>query len=102
LGHAPVKTEAKAATCSEAGYEAYWTCENCNKLFSDEACESEIQAPVEIPVTCTSKCEICGKCEDSECTESVCAGKCPGHASSGGDFSTDTEYPEGGTFQPLN
>ena len=30
------KTEAKAATCTEAGNNAYWTCSGCGKYFSDE------------------------------------------------------------------
>ncbi|MCQ2462418.1 MAG: hypothetical protein MJ177_03305, partial [Clostridia bacterium] len=34
-GHAPVKVEAKAATCTAAGNEAYYTCKNCKKVFSD-------------------------------------------------------------------
>ena len=32
------------------------------------------------PHTCESKCDKCGKCLDAECTESVCAEKCEGHA----------------------
>ena len=31
------------------------------------------------PHSCTSKCETCGKCTDTACTESVCAEKCEGH-----------------------
>lgn len=34
-GHKLSKTEAKAATCTEAGNKEYWTCETCGKLFSD-------------------------------------------------------------------
>ena len=36
------KTEAKAATCTEAGNEAYWTCSGCGKYFSDEDGTNEI------------------------------------------------------------
>ena len=34
-GHSLTKTEAKAATCTEDGNTAYWTCGTCHKLFSD-------------------------------------------------------------------
>ena len=39
--HNLTKTEAKAATCTETGNNAYWTCNVCNKVFSDEACTTE-------------------------------------------------------------
>ena len=32
------------------------------------------------PHSCTSKCETCGNCTDTSCTDSACAQKCPGHA----------------------
>ena len=41
-GHDMTKTEAKAATCTEAGNEAYWTCSTCHKNFSDEQGKNEI------------------------------------------------------------
>jgi len=40
-GHTMTKTEAKAATCTEAGNKAYWTCNTCHKVFSDESGEIE-------------------------------------------------------------
>ena len=40
-GHTMTKTEAKAATCTEAGNIAYWTCNTCHKVFSDEHGETE-------------------------------------------------------------
>ena len=42
LGHKLQKTEADAATCTEPGHTAYWTCTVCKKLFSDEAGTKEI------------------------------------------------------------
>ena len=36
LGHSMEKTEAKAATCTEDGNNAYYTCRNCHKLFQDD------------------------------------------------------------------
>ena len=42
-GHKLSKTEAKAATCTEAGNKEYWTCETCGKLFSDAKGENEIK-----------------------------------------------------------
>ena len=41
-GHNVTKTEAVEATCTEDGNIAYWTCSNCGKLYSDEACTIEI------------------------------------------------------------
>ena len=41
-GHKLTKTEAKAATCTEAGNKAYYTCSGCKKYFSDAAGENEI------------------------------------------------------------
>ena len=35
------KTEAKAATCTEAGNDEYWYCGGCKKYFEDEACTTE-------------------------------------------------------------
>ena len=42
LGHNMTKTDAKAATCTEAGNKEYWTCEACGKTFSDEKGENAI------------------------------------------------------------
>ena len=42
LGHTMTHTEAKAATCTEAGNVEYWTCGTCKKHFSDEAGTTEI------------------------------------------------------------
>jgi len=40
-GHTMTKTEAKASTCTEDGNTAYWTCNTCHKVFSDESGEIE-------------------------------------------------------------
>lgn len=40
--HKLTKTDAKAASCTEAGNEAYWTCSGCGKYFSDEKGENAI------------------------------------------------------------
>ena len=37
---------AKAASCTEAGNDAYWECNDCHKLFSDAAAQTEIDEPV--------------------------------------------------------
>ena len=39
--HTLVATEAVAATCTEDGTNAYWTCSECNKVFADEAATTE-------------------------------------------------------------
>ena len=41
--HTLVATEAHAATCTEAGNSAYWTCSLCGKYFSDAAGTTEIE-----------------------------------------------------------
>ncbi len=47
-GHKLKAVQRKEATTEAAGYEAYWECENCHKLFSDSEGKNEIQKPVEI------------------------------------------------------
>ena len=42
VGHSPVKTEGKAATCTEKGSREYYSCSGCGKFFEDEACTKEI------------------------------------------------------------
>ena len=80
LGHTMTHHEAKAATCTEAGNVAYYSCGRCGKNFSDEAGTTEI-TDVTIPAsghklthheakaaTCTEtgmkeywSCDVCGK-----------------------------------------
>ena len=42
-GHKLAETEAKAATCTEDGNEAYWTCTECGKYFADSKGTKEIE-----------------------------------------------------------
>ncbi|MGN1202332.1 MAG: hypothetical protein ACI4RF_03490, partial [Eubacterium sp.] len=44
------KTEEVPATCLAAGTAAYWTCDDCGKMFSDENATTEITAPAELPI----------------------------------------------------
>ncbi len=80
LGHEMTFHEAKAATCTEAGNVAYYSCGRCGKNFSDEAGTTEI-TDVTIPASghtlthheakaaaCTEdgtkeywECSVCGK-----------------------------------------
>ena len=48
IGHDLEKVAQKNASCTETGYEAYWRCKKCAKLFSDEAGTHEISKLVEI------------------------------------------------------
>ena len=81
LGHNHVMkaVAAQAASCTEDGFEAYWVCEGCHKLFSDAEGANEIEAPVVVKApghdtelkdakeaTCTEKgytgdlvCKVC-------------------------------------------
>ena len=81
LDHNLEKIEKEEATCTEGGYEGYWSCTNCQKLFADEGGTTEILSPVEIPAyghalektekkeaTCVEPgyeeyytCRVCGK-----------------------------------------
>ncbi|MBR4121619.1 MAG: hypothetical protein IKT95_07695, partial [Spirochaetales bacterium] len=91
-GHSPIKREAVSPTCTTAGNTAYWVCNVCGKLFSDEACTNEIAyAETVVPAlthdvlhvpaigaTCTTAgnleywtCTRCGESfADSACTVS--------------------------------
>lgn len=50
-GHNLEKVEKKDAGCTEDGYEAYWKCQTCKKLFSDAAGTVEISNPTAIKAT---------------------------------------------------
>ena len=50
-GHDLEAVEKKEASCTEDGYEAYWKCQTCKKLFSDEAGTVEISNPTAIKAT---------------------------------------------------
>lgn len=47
LGHDMTKTEAKAATCTEAGNNEYYTCSRCNKVFEDADGKTETTVDAE-------------------------------------------------------
>ena len=49
--HTLKKTEAKAATCSEDGNKAYWTCEHCGKYFLSDDTNPETAKAVELSET---------------------------------------------------
>ena len=81
--HVLTKKDGKAATCTEDGYEEYYICSRCNKLFSDAEGTKEISAPVVIKAlghdwddgveTKSPTCEETGtkvfKCKRSGCQE---------------------------------
>ena len=50
-GHNLEKVEKKDAGCTKDGYETYWRCQTCKKLFSDEAGTVEISNPTAIKAT---------------------------------------------------
>lgn len=49
--HELTKVDQKDPTETEAGYEAYWVCSICGKMFSDAEGTQEISEPVVIPAT---------------------------------------------------
>ena len=80
MGHKLTKTEAKAATCTEAGNKEYWSCSECDGVFADENATQEtsiaqqtIPATGHSPVTdaaVAATCTTAGKTAGSHC--SVC------------------------------
>ena len=67
-GHSLEKTEAKDATCTEAGNIEYWTCSECEKLFSDEEGTTEITA-AETVVAAKGHSLEKTEAKDATCTE---------------------------------
>ena len=47
-GHKLTKTGAKAATCTEDGNNAYWTCQTCKKVFADENGKTETTVAAQV------------------------------------------------------
>ena len=93
LGHDLVETPATPASCAREGNIAYYTCDVCNAIFSDETCETQIYlidtvlpalnhtltySPV-VEATCTSSgvyayfyCAVCDiYYSDSDYTETI-------------------------------
>lgn len=65
IGHDMRSVEGQAASCGKDGYQAYYICDLCNKLFADEAGETEIEKPLVIPATGEHTyedgvCSVCG------------------------------------------
>lgn len=65
-GHNLIKTEAQDPTCTKAGNSAYWTCENCEKVFGDKKGENETSlAETVVQATGHNYVNgICTKCGD--------------------------------------
>lgn len=77
-GHLLNKTNAQPSSCTQDGYEAYWTCSTCGKMFQDSEALYEITKPLKIeaaahnykertiPPTCLEDgytvytCTVCG------------------------------------------
>ena len=57
-GHSLEKTEAKDATCTEAGNTEYWTCSECKKLFGDDQGTTEITAADTGPAVSAKNCSV--------------------------------------------
>ena len=69
--HTLKKTAAKAATCSEDGNKAYWTCEHCGKYFLSDDTNPETAKAVEFSETVIPASHKLTKVEakDATCTE---------------------------------
>ena len=44
-GHNPTLVAGKDPTCTEAGYEQYYLCAHCDKLYSDEEAKTGFPRP---------------------------------------------------------
>ena len=69
-GHTLTKTEAKAPTCTEDGNHAYWTCDVCGWVFSDEAGATRTTVEAQrIPANghtyVDGECAVCGAVQGS-------------------------------------
>ena len=93
LGHDLIETPAMAPNCAQEGNIAYYTCEVCNAIFSDEACQNQIHLidtvlpalnhtltfTSGIAATCTTagmnSCYYCGICDiyysDNDYTDTI-------------------------------
>ena len=69
--HKLTKVEAKAATCTENGNKAYWTCEHCKKYFLSDDTNPETAKAVEQAETVIPASHKLTKVEakDATCTE---------------------------------
>ena len=69
--HTLMKTDAKESTCTESGNRAYFTCTDCDKVFTDAACTAEttVEAQVIAPLA-HDWGEVCYTINDekTECT----------------------------------
>ena len=70
--HKLTKVEAKAATCTEDGNKAYWTCEHCKKYFLSDDTNPETAKAVEQSETVIPASHKLTKVDakDATCTES--------------------------------
>lgn len=70
--HKLTKTDAKAATCTEAGNNEYYTCSRCGGVFKDEAGTQattvEAETLKKLGHDWSNKNGICARC-DAKCTE---------------------------------
>ena len=110
-GHKIAKKEAKDATCTETGNNAYYTCETCHKVFKDEAGTQPTTVEAEtIPAGHsfegdfismgteghTQKCKICGVYDEvkpHEFNGNICTACGYTKQSSGGHYKP-TQKPE--------
>ena len=100
--HTPAKTEAHAASCTEAGNIEYWTCENCGGLFADEACTQSITAEETVlPILPHDLSQVAAS--DSTCTKNGCIEHwaCKDCDALFGDEAGTLPLEEGDVFLPL-
>ena len=67
-GHDMTAVAAKNATCTEDGNSAYYICDNCDKYFSDEAGENEIELSATV-VPAAGHSMNANNAKEATCTE---------------------------------
>ena len=66
--------EANAATCKAQGNKEYWSCNTCERYYSDENCAEEIKDKASVITEITdhsysgNMCKFCGKVQDKDIT----------------------------------
>ena len=67
--HSLTQVQAKAATCTEEGNKAYYTCAGCDKWFADEAAGEEITDKSSVIIAAKGHTAVADPAKAATCTE---------------------------------
>ncbi len=108
--------EHKDATCGLDGYQEYWQCKNCKRMFQDANASIEIASPIVIPATGIHEniveitntaveptCTTAGKYEDTTCRDCGEVFKGEPLAALGHDINEEAwQFDKSGHWHPCN